>query len=386
MIRRLPLAAGSCLVAALWVGSLCAADPHAQPEGGAAVVVLQNGSALVGRVEETPDRLIVSSGPASMVRIPIADVDFVAPDWATAYHTQRARLDRTDVRRHLQLAQWCLRHNLEALAAEELLHLVRLDPHEPAVKALERELRRRAGTAAAEPASPGLTSETPVPTGTVVEPWGTSPTGEDRPPVAAEALAEFTRTVQPLLLNRCGQTTCHGRAGESRFHLQRLTASGSERRMLTLRNMRSVITQLDATGSPASPLLEQAVRPHGRSPLAPLGPQDSRQVDRLRDWVSWVVTGERVDSNQQEDSLLPDGSLKPADIFARPEPLPASAARSLASSPPAQWEATDTADAANRGEQTVPPEHARAAAADPYDPAAFNARFSSGPLEGEVDR
>ncbi len=202
--------------------SRAAVAESAQPlgQGTPQVVVLHNDSAIQGRVERSADRLVVSNGPWYVVQIPLADVDFVAPNFAAAYRTKRDRLTDRDFQRHLDLAQWCLRQDLDRFAADQLLHLAKLDSHHPAVEALEQQLRRRANQVEvdahvdAQPASFGVDRNPPQ-----IE---APESADERPIVSPEALAEYTRSIQPLLLNRCGQTTCHGSSSRSVFQLQRL--------------------------------------------------------------------------------------------------------------------------------------------------------------------
>ena len=234
--------------------------------------------------------MIVSNGPWYVVRVPLSDVDFVAPDFAAAYRTKRGRLNERDFPRHLQLAQWCLRHDLDRFAADQLLHLARLDPHHSAVDALEQQLRRRAaGSGTGRRRRP--TGDFRV--GCDVRPRAATrhrrPTGPlpyELPSVSPVALAEFTRSIQPLLLNRCGQTTCHGSAGQNAFQLQRLRASGVARKDLTLRNLRSAIAQHRLAGcrpDVAVGACHSAPRPRQPGPLWASRNEAVRTAARLGD-------------------------------------------------------------------------------------------------------
>jgi hypothetical protein len=378
MIHRLLLATVLLLPTALSMAAACADEtPRAdEPRWPSKVVVLHNGSAIQGRVEESRDRLIVSNGPWYVVRVPRNDVDFVAADFAAAFRIQRARLGASDLQGHLKLAQWCVRHDLDQLAADQLLHLVRLDPHHPAVETLEQQLRRRAE---AKPFSESDARRTLAAQGERRSPgpWGEETEAENLPPMAADALAEFTRSVQPLLLNRCGQTTCHGSAGQSRFELQRLMASGEIRRSLTLRNLRSVIAQIDTAHLRASPVLEMATRPHGTAQQAPLGPHDQRQYERLHDWVSWVVNGEPVHHPATGDSLTAPSRLEALGIAAPLAEATSGRARTIEGSVPPVLRRNATEPARSAAAVDSEPSDASSDDLDPYDPAAFNARFST---------
>ncbi len=167
---------------------------------------------------------------------------------------------------------------------------------------------------------------------------------DELPPLPRDAVGEFTRAIQPLLLNRCGQTTCHGNAARNTFQLSRLAPGKMTRRDLTLRNLRAVLAQIDEHDAERSPLLLQAVSVHGPAQRSSIEPHEVRQYERLVGWVREVAQAEGglpshgepwgVEPAQVSDSAFPSASD--------------SAAAGLASDP-----------------------------VDPLDPAEFNARFAA---------
>jgi hypothetical protein len=313
-----------------------------RPSETAQVVVLHNESVIQGHVDKYRDRLIVSNGPWYVVRVPMADVDFVAPDLAAAFRIKQSRIGQRDFARHLRLAQWCLRHDLDRFAADQLQLLKQLDPLHPSITALQQQLSREAGD------MPVLGEPAPIRPAAVAQ--SASPLTPDLPPVSRDSVAEFTRTIQPLLLNRCGQTTCHGSAAHNGFQLLRLKASGVARQDVTMRNLRAAMAQIDPANPQQSSLLDRAQRPHGKGGQFPFGPHESRQYQRLLDWVNQATGAETTQSGE------PDASLATAERRVAPQRTVVRAA---------DWYATET-DASPTAEPV---------GVDPYDPAQFNARF-----------
>ena len=327
-----------CLLLLLLSTAIGATEPVTQ------VVVLHNGSVIMGTIERTSTRYVVSKGPWHVVRVPKPDVDFIARDMEAAYRKKRSRIPSQDFHAHVRLAQWCLRHDQDRLAGEQLLAIAKLDPYHAAVQALEKQLQRRADVRA------GLvpkirtvshrTSKTAAPN---------SATDTTLPPLPNGAVAEFTRVVQPLVLNRCGQTTCHGRAGTSDF---RLYKTGGKRQLMTWQNLRSVISQIDAAQITESPILVKATSIHGQAARPPIGPREQQKFRRIAQWVS-AVAG--------------DGTTLALANAAQPD--------SFDDTRVAAKSATPTSSVADDDKVAAPPEPS----IDPFDPATFNAQFE---LEG----
>ena len=126
-----------CLLLLLLSTAIGATEPVTQ------VVVLHNGSVIMGTIERTSTRYVVSKGPWHVVRVPKPDVDFIARDMEAAYRKKRSRIPSQDFHAHVRLAQWCLRHDQDRLAGEQLLAIAKLDPYHAAVQALEKQLQRQ---------------------------------------------------------------------------------------------------------------------------------------------------------------------------------------------------------------------------------------------------
>ncbi len=243
-------------------------------------------------------------------------------------------IDSEDLQSHFQLAQWCLRNHLPNQAADRLLHISRIEPTHPAVQVLEARLRQLTQQSAESRVVPA-SHRTPVTTPKPRPASETEPLFVKQFPV--ETMTQFTRYVQPLLLNRCGQTTCHGSATSSSFQLLR-GPHGVQTQVLTWQNLKSSLMQVDDQEPEASPLLRMAHSVHGAADRPPFEPYEQKQFELLHDWVQAVISGK--------------------------------AATAPAEAPPEPWRDSPPAEAAQPIRASTPDRR------DPFDPSDFNSRFA----------
>jgi len=322
MIRK-PLFVVSALAVGLGLTPVefCQANPPDQ------VVVLRHGGILLGQVRRERDRLVVTQSTDRVIRVSLDTVDFVVDSLDAAYRKKLERIDANDLKAHFRLAQWCLRHELHDQAADRLLYLSQQNPNHPWVRVLESRLRQQADQSTTQPATPVIPASYP----TKPEPV----TIEQFPP---EAMAQFSRGVQPLLLNRCGQTTCHGSATTSRLQLLR-GPHGVQSQALTWQNLKATLMQVNYDDPEASPLLQLSRSLHGSSQQLPFEPYEQKQFQLLYDWVKAVASGSEPSSD--------------ASKLSRP-PSAAAAAKTTADAVPVESEA----------------------GIDPFDPHQFNLQFA----------
>jgi hypothetical protein len=183
----------------------------------------------------------------------------------------------------------------------------------------------------------------------------------------------FTETIQPLLMNRCAASACHGPRSESGFRLVRIPSGRPPGRRLTQRNLHAVLPWVDREDPAASRLLTTPIRPHGTAKTAVFTNHQIAQYKRMVDWVYRVAR-------------VPTPEL-PATVAPKEQPpvraMPAeSRERDL---PPQDVSApSDQQSGADSGQQKPPvlgPSVQRGAPlpvfvpVDPFDPEIFNRRF-----------
>jgi hypothetical protein len=245
---------------------------------GQGVVLLQNGRVLQGHVEKLGECYRVAQADGE-IRVRASEVQFVCRDLEEGYQRKRATLDPQDVSAHLQLAQWCQQQGLLRAAAEELDAASRIDPSNPLVDTLRRRLQM-ALEAPPDPAPPAK----PVVAGPSNEELDRMVRG--MPPGTVET---FVQSTQPILLNHCMTSGCHGGHAEDRLQWIRSPLSQPPSRRVTQRNLYATLQWIDWENPGNSPLVTAAGGPHGHLPAAVFTDRQFGQYRRLAEWVYRVA-------------------------------------------------------------------------------------------------
>lgn len=239
------------------------------------VVLLRNGQVLAGKVARAGDYYYVSM-PRSEIRLKAGDVEKVAKRPEELYEFKRTKLRLGELRDHLDLAEWCVEQKLLEQAAEQLALARSLDPRHPRIALVERRLEL-----ARQPVA-----ERPVPRPAPLE---AGPTNEELDRLVrgmpSRAIEGFTSSIQPLLVNNCTTSGCHGPRSQGRFKLFRLSLGQPVNRRSTQRNLYAVWQVIDADRPAESPLLTLPVKAHGklRGPIF-----SGREAAQYRQLVAWV--------------------------------------------------------------------------------------------------
>ena len=270
-----PIPAALCAAAALCVAAADPPDP-ARPDR---VVVLAGGRVYTGAVRQQPNGVEVRQANGRLT-LPRELVRVTAPTLAEAHEKLLAETDATNPDALADLAGWCHTNGLSETARGHLVAALTLNP---ARDDLRRTLARveasigarRVRLASHEEAAPAA----PVPAGGGV---------------SRAALGAFTRTVEPIVVARCGNAACHGGGDRNRRPFRLTTPSRSP--IATRRNLAAAAAFV-GDGTPAgSPLLSSCPsRPDrfGRTPFAGVGGADSYR--HLAAWAA-AVAAERGES------------------------------------------------------------------------------------------
>ncbi len=298
---------------------------------------------LTGILEADAESFIVRTADGGRMVVPRRRVVLVARDEPSAYAHLAHRVADHDVAARVRLIQWCLEHRLLAAAEVECTRLGRVSPNHPELESLAARLRflRDGPEPSSRPAgrhSPPRIDEAP------------------RPDIPDSSVADFTRRIQPLLMNACATATCHGRAAESTFTLSPPLKGLHFTKRLTERNLQSVLRQLSFVSAESSPLLRMAEMAHGDLSVAPLPEKAPEQRDSLRTWIA-DVTGQSLDVVDDERVDLADGPVR----------SPNSSSAVLPASHTAPVPSATTPIPTAHGSRPV-----HSSSRDPFDPAAFN--------------
>jgi hypothetical protein len=275
-------------------GACDAAEPAAPPQAPApfcGTLVLHEGGALSGAIIRDGDRYVVTTA-ASEIMVPEANVELVCHSLEDAYRQQRGQIESPTAESHLELAEWCLRHDLLSEATRELQTARKHDARHPRLRLFERRIAvarethraTASGTQSVEletqVAAPQPTSENSADQGRFRLLLSDLPKG---------AVERFTRKVQPLLVNSCTSGGCHQRGSSQLFQLDRSLLHDMANRRSTMQNLTATLAIVDRDRPDQSPLLTVPRRAHGGMEKAVFGPHDAKLLMQLVDWVSLVT-------------------------------------------------------------------------------------------------
>lgn len=336
------------------------------------LLLLKNGRVVEGRISSTAGGYFVETSSGNMV-VPFPQVSLEAVDLVDAYEKQRKSMKFPTASMHLALAAWCLNHHLLEQARTEARDALRLEPNRPQARRMLVRIEQ-----AIDPKSVSFSEKPQEDAAPKVV------AGYELPPVQTlaalprEAARDFTRRVQPLLLNKCG--ACHGENTEREFRLFPVRRRGQSR-INSQRNLASILDQIDGGDPDGSPLLEQPQGVHGGLPR-PLfyGAHGKKQLAVLRDWVRQVAasdadilpTSKRQESPSKNEAPTASERLIPVVVSqdrAFPEVPP--------ERQPLDGETSESNSTADSDEESIR-EVLRRPPADAFDPSEFNRRAGSG--------
>lgn len=288
------------LTIALTVLPVCAAQVQPMPVGagilsgsGGTLLVLVDGRVLNGRLTPRPDGYDVQVAAGRMY-ISSDRVRFIASDLKDAYLRMRSSQSELTPEVHVELARWCLANKLPEEAHRELLDALHLDPYRTDAKRMLATLVDGSGSLGNPSVGSGLT-EYP------------STRKSSNAPIESRSLAglsrsvaqEFTRHVQPLMMNKCANGGCHGSGSESSFQLASAHRGSSP--MIAERNLAAVLKQIDLTRPSTSPLLVEVEGTHGNLNV-PLfrGRIGAQQLEMFRNWVKAAANDIAPDASVED--------------------------------------------------------------------------------------
>lgn len=256
----------------LWTSAV-AAQTSLQPEAG--VLLLKNGQVLAGLVTRAGDYYIVTQNEGSEIRELSSEVEAFCGSLDEVYEFKRNHPSASGIKSHLELAEWCLRQNLHARCAQQLVAAMRIDPANEQLRHLERRLE----LAQAQPPPP---AQQQLPAAGIVTNEQLEKSLRTLPPGSVE---KFAAVVQPILLNRCGANQCHGSAAKSEFRLLRPPEGQIASRRFTQRNLYAALAHVTRTDPEASPLVTVPQSRHGTALTAIFDKQSQNQLSELIAWA-----------------------------------------------------------------------------------------------------
>jgi hypothetical protein len=269
----------------------------------AAALLLRNGEVLEGRISFEGDycAVLMERGEIRIRREQIAGIE---SSLEAVYLNHISPKAPAGVQGHTERADWCLRHNLLGYAASEITLAMRLAPKSQRVVALAQRLEaaRRPPSTKAKPRK--VAHRLPSAQQHVAA-------------VHGKSLETFTVAVQPLLLNRCANSTCHGRASKNEFRLDRGYEGRPITRSQTLANLNATLRFVDRKSPATSQLLTTPIRPHAKAKQAVFLQQHRKQYEVLARWVERLGPEPRT----AQDSAVASDNKSAKKIISQQQPV-----------------------------------------------------------------
>ncbi len=305
------------------------------PDAVPGVLVLANGNLIQGKIQRESDVYRVRT-PQSELVVRVAQVDMFCHTIDEAYEQRRLQRAGSSADSHVDLARWCLRHDLLQYASRELLEVRIIDPEHRQLPLLERQVQLALRNRQAKD-RPDPLVETAV-----QKEEDHSKLIEDVPDWARTL---FVRQIQPLLVDSCAASGCHQPGSPEQFQLNRLALDGPGHPATTLNNLAATLALLDFASPDNSALLLRAKTAHGGSDSTKPHALEPHRYQMLRTWVEQLALA-RQNSTKNVVELVAHRSTGPLEA------------------PPLIRQALEVSE--------VTP-----ADADPFDPDEFNGRFAA---------
>ncbi len=237
------------------------------------LLLLNNGRALEGRIAHGGDYYFVWSS-TGQIRVPRSQVDMICQSLQDGYRRKAEQLNGGSFEERLKLARWCIAHELFSEASLQIQQAAQLDGQHEDLPRLKQQIRT-------------LQEELPAMTSPIVATDG--PTGQELDAfvrgLPRPLIAEFTTTIQPILLHTCATSSCHGPHSRNPYLLLRVPTGRRPWRRVTQRNLFSTLQQIDLVRPRSSPLLHRAVKPHGGQAQPSLD-TNGKQFQALKVWAT----------------------------------------------------------------------------------------------------
>lgn len=255
------------------------------------MLMMRSGRIVSGQIGEGAGGYLVKNPSGSMV-VPYKDVLFEAKNLHEIYLKQRKAMKYPTANSHLDLARWCITNELEEEAKDELKDAIRLEPKRSEPKLMLQRLM--ANSLNNQPTVNEKIKETLLSKQMSRSEEATSLSG-----ISREQSAIFVRKIQPILLNKCGNASCHGTAAKSEFRLTQVSRRYGNHRVYAEKNLAEVLRWIDMEDPVRSQLLLKPETEHPQQGMLVFTGSAARKHKQLiQKWVADVVA-DRI----QQDKL-----------------------------------------------------------------------------------
>ena len=294
------------------------------PLPGSSAVLLKNNRVMYGVVEPRGNVVTIRVADNSSVSIPLKDIQAVKASLRELYEFKVQSIPIWKVGDHFNMTRWCGINGLLDEAVEHYQKVAAQAGQHPRVQQLALELRNQLledpafrdylglpQKSALENTPSKLTETsaasasqlaTGVRTASAVHLAAASVDSVYHPQI----VRSYADKIQPILLNRCSQSACHG--GQSTNSLRIIAPYGRNGGLTTAENLRSVLLQLDRPNGDTPTLIRYATQAHGLQRQPAIGLTETRLLQELQAWISFT-----------ENPVITAGGTGPTDGSDRAE-------------------------------------------------------------------
>ena len=266
--------------------------------GSEPMVLLTNGNVLRGTPRIEGDLVILDRGDGSQMRLRRNQVAFSANSLQALYEYRVGQNSFRSAAIFADDVGWCLRNGLIDEAEVELIKLKSMDPTYPAASRLQRQIDSLRSPHATTPIESMVeTKSEPEATPRFSSPEGISPA----------AVALFAARVQPMLINRCGNSGCHRTGSDTPWKLSHLGVDVRVSARMTQNNLAATVTHLNLDDPYSSGLLQYLKTPHANGHYDTAGRTAQSAEATLRAWLSQL--GRFPQPHTGSDSITRDNVL-----------------------------------------------------------------------------
>jgi len=224
---------------------------------GDGLLITNTGKVIRGKISVLKNGYAVEMPSGATVSYPFSTIICEAKSLREAYRKQREAMTRPTAGQHVRLAQWAFKQNLFAEAEREIHSALNLQPNNQQAKRLLKHFdkRKMKDSEYVDEHQKKMRDKLLIDRA--------FSKGEPLGGLSPELAQEFASIIEPLLINRCSNASCHGVSVAHEFHLQRKWNMRGNTRHITGKNLEAVLKQINSTRPDKSPLITKLNGKHG---------------------------------------------------------------------------------------------------------------------------
>lgn len=288
-------------------------------------LLLEHGGILHGVTQPVGDQISVQLEKGNTIHVKKDSVVHVASSKVDLYEFQINSIRRWGPSEHWHITQWCVQNDLIEQALFHFKELSSIVEPSSKLKQLEHQIKvailrsepvqkylaeqQRALGIESQPAATLAVSQqtaSDASDGNVQMASATMPNAPSSDSSKSQSIGAdevnvnnlpsyvrkaFQQTITPILVQRCGQSGCHGLPGKSDFHIYQ--PIGEQASQTAINNLIDVLKYVDVKRPSESRLLAYATHAHGiqkHPTLNALKESDQATIARIEQWIKSIDT------------------------------------------------------------------------------------------------